>query len=137
MSNNGVNNDKADWFEKGLLQRVPSGIRDSFSEEQLSALKVAFGARKWGKHPIDLRGTANIWRWRYYFVFLIGRNNRSLSNREKRLSLLLKAALMSAFIMFSTLLGLLVIYLIKSAAGIDIFPGFSLGIWGWFKGASL
>jgi len=67
----------------------------------------------------------------------MGRNKRSLSGREKRLSLMLKAALMTAFIMFSTLLGLLVIYLIKSAAGIDIFPGFSLGIWGWFKGAFL
>jgi len=133
LNNKNAASDKGDWFEQGLLQRVPSNIRSSFSEEQLSALKVAFGARKWGKHPVDLRGTASIWHWRYYFVFLMGRNKRSLSDREKRLSLMLKATLMTAFIVISTLLGLLVIYLIKSAADIDIFPGFSLGIWGWFK----
>ena len=39
--------------------------------------------------------------------------------------------------MFSTLLGLLILYLVKSALGIDLVPGFSLGTWGWFKGEFL
>ncbi|WP_415897568.1 3-phosphoshikimate 1-carboxyvinyltransferase [Neptuniibacter sp. QD57_21] len=122
-----------DWFENGLMQRLPADIQDSFTQEQLNALKVAFGARKWGKHPIDIRGTINIWTWRYYFVFLLGRNRRSLSRRERQINLMVKTALTFTFILFSTLLGLLIIYLVKSAAGIDLFPGFSLGIWGWFK----
>jgi len=137
LSNKEVIKGEPDWFEKGLLQRVPANIRESFSDEQLSALKVAFGARKWGKHPIDLRGTLSIWRWRYYFVVLMGRNKRLLTAREKRISLMIKTMLILMFFTFSTLMGLLVLYLIKSAMGIDIFPGFSLGIWGWFKGAFL
>lgn len=132
---------EADWFEKGLLRRVPENIRDSFSTEQLSALKVAFGTRnKWGQHPIDLRGSFSIWRWRYYFVVLAGRNKRLLTAREKRISLMVKTTLVLTFLKFltfSTLMGLLVLYLIKSAMGIDILPGFSLNIWGWFKGTFL
>ncbi|MCV6609317.1 MAG: hypothetical protein OIF55_00955 [Amphritea sp.] len=49
------------WFEKGLFQRLPEDIQDSFTQEQLDALKVAFGARRWGKHPVDIRGTLSIW----------------------------------------------------------------------------
>ena len=127
----------SDWFEDGLMKRLPEDLQDSFSKEQIDALKVAFGARKWGKHPVDIRGTVNIWTWRYYFVFLMGRNQRSLSRRERQISLMMKTFFMFAFLLFSTLMGLLVIYLIKSAAGIDLFPGFSLGIWGWFKGTFL
>ena len=37
-------------------------------------------------------------------------------------------------ILASTLFGILVLYLIKSALGIDIFKGFSFGVWDWFKG---
>jgi hypothetical protein len=37
------------------------------------------------------------------------------------------------FVTVSTLFGLLVLFLVKSAMGIDIFPNFSLGIWGWFQ----
>ena len=34
-------------------------------------------------------------------------------------------------------LAVLVLYLVKSALGIDLVPGFSLGVWGWFKGVFL
>ncbi|WP_415883589.1 3-phosphoshikimate 1-carboxyvinyltransferase [Neptuniibacter sp. QD34_54] len=127
----------SDWFEDGLMKRLPEDLQESFSQKQIDALKVAFGARKWGKHPVDIRGTINIWTWRYYFVFLMGRNQRSLSRRERQISLIMKTFFTLLFLLFSTLLGLLVIYLVKSAAGIDLFPGFSLGIWGWFKGTFL
>ena len=122
-----------DWFEEGLLKRVPEDIKDSFSQAQIDALKVAFGARKWGKHPVDIRGTLKLWTWRYYFVILMGRNRRELSRAEQKTAALVQAFFLILFLSFSTLLGLLVLYLIKSAAGIDLFPGYSLGIWGWFK----
>ncbi|WP_067869384.1 3-phosphoshikimate 1-carboxyvinyltransferase [Neptuniibacter marinus] len=124
---------KKDWFENGLMQRLPSEMQNSFTDEQIAALKVAFGARKWGKHPIDLRGTVNLWSWRYYFVFLMGRNQRSLSRSERRVSLIIKTFFIFLFLIFSTILGLLVLYLVKSAAGIDLIPGFSFGVWSWFK----
>jgi hypothetical protein len=122
-----------DWFEQGLLKRIPDDLRDSFTPEQLSALKIAFGARKWGQHPIDVRGTLKVWSWRYYFVILMGRNKRELSRAEQKTAAFVQALFLLIFLTLSTLLGLLVLYLAKSAAGIDLVPNFSLGIWGWFK----
>lgn len=123
----------ADWFEKGLRERLPTELRDSFSQEQLSALKIAFGARKWGSHKVDVRTTFKFWQYRYYFILLLGRNRREMSRREKQTAQLIQAAFIAGFLLFSTLLGILVLYLIKSALGIDIFPGYSFGVWSWFK----
>ncbi|MDC7715697.1 hypothetical protein PQU95_00495 [Vogesella sp. DC21W] len=116
-----------------LLGRMPQDVADTFTEAQLASLRLALGARSWGRHAVDIRGTVVFWRWRYYYVFLLGRNRRELTRREKQLSLLLQAVFLSVLLLVSTLLGLLVLYLVKSALGIDLFPGFSLGIWSWFK----
>lgn len=124
---------KDDPFVKGLLEKLPAGDRESFSPEQLQALKIALGGRSWGAHAIDARWTLKFWHWRYYFVFLAGRNRRELSRREQALSRFAMALFLSVFLVLSTLIGLLVLYLIKSALGIDLLPGVSLGIWGWFK----
>lgn len=124
---------QTDPFIEGLKDRLPDDLKESFTHEQLAALKIAFGARKWGQHPVDLRGTLRFWRWRYYFVFLAGRNKRDLSRREQDLSRIATAFAVASFLLFATLLGLVILYLIKSALGIDIFPNYSLGLWGWFK----
>ena len=120
---------------KKLLSRMPEEVASSFTDEQLTYLLTAVGSRGWGKHKIDFRGTFKLpfYQWRYYYVILAGRNHRELSRQEKRTSLLITAVLSSVFIFFSAGLGLLVLYLIKSALGIDLFSGFSLGIWSWFK----
>ncbi|MCW2291018.1 hypothetical protein M2262_001068 [Pseudomonas sp. BIGb0408] len=122
-----------DPFIKGLKERLPDDLRDSFSAEQLDALQVAFGARQWGRHSLDLRGTVKLWRWRYYFVLLAGRNKRDLSRAQQELSLTAKAIGVSVFLLVSLALGLLFLYLLKSALGINLFSGFSLGVWDWFK----
>jgi len=116
-----------------ILKKMSPEVQASFTERQLADIKLAVSARTWGNHLIDLRSTIRFFRYRYYFVFLIGRNRRQYSARELRVGLLLKSAVLSTFLFFCALLGLLMLYLIKSAAGIDIFPGFSLGIWSWFK----
>ncbi|MBT1062770.1 3-phosphoshikimate 1-carboxyvinyltransferase [Bowmanella sp. Y26] len=120
---------------QNLLGRMPKTVADSFNDEQLNHLKLALGARSWGRHAVDVRTTLPVpfTRWRYYLVFLMGKNRRELSEREKALSALASAALLSAFIVFCVLLGLLVLYLIKSALGINLFDDFSLGIWSEFK----
>ena len=120
---------------QNLLARMPQRVSDSFNEEQLSNLMTAVGSRSWGDHAVDKRGTFNIpfYKWRFYYVFLLGRNYRELSRKEKQLSLISTAIFSTIFLIFSASIGLLVLYLIKSALGIDLFPGFSLGIWGWFK----
>jgi hypothetical protein len=119
-----------------LLSRMPNEVAESFNEEQLSHLLTAVGARSWGKHKVDVRGTFKIpfYPWRFYYVLLMGKNLRGLSRKEKQLSLLTSALVLSVFLVLCALAGLLLLYLIKSAMGIDLFPGFSLGIWTWFKG---
>ena len=116
-----------------LLSRMPESVQHSFTEEQLANLRVALGARSWGKHKIDFRSTISFFSYRYYYVFVAGRNRRELSRAEKRKGLLIQSILMSTFLVFCSMLGLLVLYLVKSALGIDLFPNFSLGIWSWFK----
>ncbi len=115
-----------------LLERMPAEVQQSFTEAQLSYLRVALGARQWGKHKLDLRGTLGLGSWRYYYVLVAGRNKRS-EYRQHKAGLLVKTVFLSVLLILSTALGLLVLYLLKSALGIDLFADFSLGIWDWFQ----
>ena len=47
--------------------------------------------------------------------------------------MLINATLFTLFVCVSTLFGLIVLYLIKSALGINLIEGWSLGLWDWFK----
>ena len=116
-----------------LLEKMPKKVASSFNEEQLSHLRNAIGAREWGKHKLDVRGTVKFFKWRYYYVILAGRNRRSLSEKEVKVARVLTASIVATFITFAVLLGLIIIYLIKSALGINLIDGWSLGLWTWFK----
>ena len=116
-----------------LLDKVPADMRGSFTDEQLLALKIALGGRTWGAHAVDARWTLKWWRWQYYFVVLAGRNRRVLTDREQAIQRLAMATTLAVFLTFCGLLGILVLYLIKSALGIDLIPGYSFGVWDWFK----
>lgn len=120
---------------QNILSRMPAKIADSYTDKQLIHLKTAIGSRNWGKHPVDLRGTLTypFARWHIYYVILFGRNRRQLTAREKQLSAFATALFILLFLLVCTAIGLLVLYLAKSYAGIDIFPNFSLGIWSSFK----
>lgn len=124
---------KNDPVVSRLLEKMPENVADSFDEEQLSHIRNAIGAREWGKHKLDVRGTIKFFKWRYYYVVLAGRNRRSLSDTEVRFAALLNAVVLVTFLTFSVLVGLVVLYLIKSALGINLIEGWSLGLWGWFR----
>ena len=119
---------------RSLLERMPKNIQTTFTDEQLAHLKIAIGARQWGNHAVDCRGVVKLFKYRYYYVFLAGRNRRELSITEQKLARLAQAFILSTAVTFIILFALLVLYLIKSALGIDIFAGYSFGIWSWFKG---
>lgn len=123
-----------DPFVIGLKQRLPEEVRDSFSDEQLRGLRMAFANRPWARHKLDWRGTFTFWRSQYYFVLVGGRNTRSLSRAQQKLSLAAKAGAITLFLLFSALLGLVTLYVAKSALGIDLLPNHSLGLWDWLKG---
>jgi len=120
---------------KKLLSRMPESVGRTFSDEQLIHLKTAIGSRDWGRHKVDLRGTFHFpfTPWRYYYVLLLGRNRRRLSDREKYISALIVTSFIIGFILFSALVGVLMLYLVKSFMGIDILPNFSFGVWDYFK----
>ena len=115
---------------------MPDDVANSFTDTQLLHLKLAIGSRQWGKHKVDFRGTFPLpfVQSRIYYVFLMGRNHRELSRQEKLLSALSVALFLTVVTSVSILFGILVLYLIKSALGINIFKDFSFGIWDWFKG---
>lgn len=120
---------------QNILSRMPGDVADSFSDIQLIHLKTAIGSRSWGKHSIDVRGTFTypFARWHIYYVLLLGRNRRSLSQRERKISAFATALFLLTILFTSVCLGLLTLYLAKSFAGIDLFPGFSFGIWDYFQ----
>ncbi len=119
-------------FEKKFFSHIPSDIRQSFSPEQIQALEDAFG-EQWARHPLDIRRSFGFWRFRYYFVIIGGRERRDLTRRQERFFSLSELAFYIGFLAFSTSLGILALYLVKSALGIDIFPHFSFGIWDWWR----
>lgn len=116
-----------------MLAQLPGHVRDSFSEDQITHLSKAMGDSRHVIHPVDIRWTFNFWRFNYYFVFLSGRDRRVLTRRQEKFFRTSELAALFSFLGFSTLMGLLVLYLVKSAMGIDLFPNFSFGVWDWFK----
>lgn len=118
---------------RGLLDRMPAKVAQSLSDEQLCCLKNALGAHRGSRHKVDVRGSFGLWRWRYYYVLLVGRERRQLSRKEIRMARTAKLVFVASFLLFSTLTGVLIVYLLKSALGINLLPKHSLGLWGWFK----
>ena len=116
-----------------MLERMPKNVADSFTDDQLFHLNTALAGRRWGIHKVDIRGTISLLRSRYYFVLLVGRDKRDLSRTESRIGKLVMAAIVALFLCVSVVLGLVLLYILKSWLGINLFEGFSLGLWDWLK----
>ncbi len=98
---------------KGLLDRIPEKVRTSFTDEQLNYLKIAMGAQRGNRHPVDIRGRLNFKLWRYYYVLLLGHDRRERSRNEKHMSKGAKFFFWCTFLLFSTALGWLVLCLLR------------------------
>lgn len=121
-----------DDFSRKFFERVPEELSETFTQEQLSVLQDIF-AEKWARHPLDIRRSFGFWRWRYYYVIIGGHERRDLTRRQEKVFRLTELYLLAAYLGSSILLGLIAIYLTKSALGIDLFPNFHLGIWTWVE----
>lgn len=120
---------------KKLLSGMEKSVADSFTYEQRKALQKSITTQDWRQHNVDFRPTLALpfLPWSFYLVFLVGVNRRGLLPAERFI-----AFTMFLFIVF--IIGLLVVgcafvllYLLKSWLGIDLFPNESLGIWDKFK----
>lgn len=111
--------------------------RQSFSSQQLttiqSLLEQALTRSKPKPKLVDLRFVIDLFFARYYFVLFVGRDQRAhkrktQNNKISQLGNLLAAILLliALNLLVSSIL-FLIVYLLKSLAGIDLFPG-HLGI---------
>jgi hypothetical protein len=120
---------------KQLLRGMEKSDADSFTETQRKALEKSITTQDWRKHSIDFRPTLAFpfLPWNFYIVFLAGKNKRELLPAERFIAFTM--FLLIVFMMGLIIVGcaFLLIYLLKSWMGIDLFPNESLGIWDEFK----
>ncbi len=117
-----------------LMTAIPPEVQVTFTEDQLEKISDSLRLQNRERHWFDTRPVIQIpfMPWSFYLVILAGRNRRYMSKREQRIALqLLILSLLSGIIILSTT-GLVVLYLLKSALGINLFSDFSLGLWDWF-----
>ena len=128
----------SDPFLQELFERMPREVAGSFTQAQIAALKMIYGARSRGAHLVDLRLSLPWWPGRRsYIVFLLGSERRSAERRRNdrgRMPLLTLGNAIFAVLFFGMIIlaGLVVAYLVKSALGIDLVPGTSLGLYDGF-----
>lgn len=114
-----------DPFDR-LLARLPEAVRASLSEAQSAALKAALPV---SDHLLDTRLSVRWLRRRYYVRVLIGHERRSLDRlaRERQInlvpSLVLIASATWVIVSAAIILGIAVVYLVKSAFGFDVLDG--------------
>lgn len=123
-----------DPFLQDFFSRIPRPLAASFTAEQLMAVRMAFGARHRGSHAVDLRLSLPLPRNRWYLVLLAGTERRSPSRRQldrqryplRRLGNFVVAVLFAGMLAAA---GIGLLYMLKSALGINLFDDLSLGLW--------
>lgn len=117
-----------DPFIAQFFSRIPAEVAETFTPAQLDAVKRAFGARSRGAHSIDLRLSIPLIIRRVYLVILAGSERRESDRRAVDRLLAPVWTLANGFLMlfFGVVLLLSlagVLYALKMALGIDVFPG--------------
>lgn len=119
---------KTDPFVDIVLNRIDPEIRKSLTPEQIDAISSAVSENNpFKKQRIDMRGAFSLFFARFYFVFLIGRDISivtrfmELERRQRSLNLgwYLPVVVIATFLF---VLFVYLLYLLKSALGIDLFP---------------
>jgi hypothetical protein len=130
-----INSIRNDPDVMNILNRLPDETAQSLSDIQLTHIRMAVGNGGYRKHKIDCRGIIPVpfYPLRIYFVVLMGRDIRAVTRSERSIALMTTLFLTVLFLSLSTLLGLVALYIIKSALGINLFEGASLGLWDWLK----
>lgn len=128
-----INDKNIDAFTYHIVNNINADVLNSLSPKQLSAIKEAIIAsqpRK--KHMIDIRGAINLFIARYYFVFLMGRDQRIAAQeieteRRENIALIWNFVFIFFILAPFILLTLIALYFFKIGLGIDLFPGEHMG----------
>ncbi|RJP30462.1 MAG: hypothetical protein C4527_09810 [Candidatus Omnitrophota bacterium] len=115
-------------FADVIFQRLDPQIRSSLTDAQIAALtKTLTECGPLKKHPVNLRGTIPLFFVRLYFVFLMGIDQRHSSGRsivERRMQGISFGRVLfflGTWVILIVIL-LFLLYHVKSAMGIDLFP---------------
>lgn len=114
-----------DPFFEQFYTRVPAQVAATFTDEQLDAVKLAFGARTKGAHSIEVRKSFPFLWTRLYIVLLMGRERRSRLRLAREGGLLgLVGDAMVTLLVWALFLfpWAVVLYAAKSALGLDLIP---------------
>ena len=112
-----------DPFLEDFFRDLSPALARSFTDEQLRAIKMRFGARERGAHTVDLRFSIPLLR--RYVVLLMGRERRTAKRRrsDRRfhpVATLSNAIAMSAMLIVVAVPIFVAGYGIKSFMGINI-----------------
>lgn len=67
---------------ESLLARMPPAMQESFTAEQVAALRHAAWRSKFATHPVDIRWTIPFLNKPFYMVLLAGPERRSSARRQ-------------------------------------------------------
>ncbi|WP_075187216.1 hypothetical protein [Teredinibacter haidensis] len=118
---------ETDAYTQHVMGAIDPEVFKTLNLVQLQGIRAAICANApFRKHPVDIRGTLPLYFLTYYFVFLMGKDRRSATRERERLRLrymkgLGAFAFVYTFIAAAIPLLFLVLYLLKSLLGIDIF----------------
>lgn len=116
-----------------LLKRSPSWAVDIFTEERLKQITLSLAGGRWGRHKLNIRRTVFVFTSRSYFVLLNEKNKRGTTLAQRTISKFSLSVLLLFVTLACSLSGLLLLYILKSWLGINLFQNFSLGIWDLIK----
>ena len=121
--------ENVDAYTDSVLRRIDAQVLESLTPDQFKAIKEGISdSRPYSRHPVDLRGLVPFFFARYYFVVLMGRDRRTSTIKEeikrKQKGALAGGAVFLLFALSPLILAVLVVlYVFKSAGGIDIVEG--------------
>jgi hypothetical protein len=113
-----------DPFLDTFLKRLDPDIAASFTDEQLNAIRLSFGAQVRQRHPLDIRRSVLVLCRRYYLILLAGRERRPLERlyREGFVSRVLDVSVtVLSVLAIGVLLGVLV--WVVAIYGLDALAG--------------
>lgn len=119
-----------DAYAASVLANIDPKVRASLTDEQVQAIGRALATRHGkGAHLLDTRGLIKTYFATYYYVLQFGRDRR-MGRRRTDYERGMKARMLGNVIFFLMaispliLLGLVGLYFLKAALGIDLIPDF-------------
>lgn len=127
-----------DPFYEQFYARIPGAVASTFTDEQLEAIRRAYGARPNGAHSVELRKSIPFLWTRLYVVLMLGRERRDRDRLAREGGLLGVFGEIGITLLVWALFILpwaAVLYAVKTALGLDLSAGSGLqGFWSDIRG---